>query len=156
MTRFVRFRNILGRGVVAGVAGTLALSAFELFERRLLGRAPVYAPRHIANRLAARFGVSLTPARSRRLAWAMRCVYGPSLGVAGAWLDPERGSRPRRAMRHGLAISAFELVVLPWGGAVPPLDTWPISEILLLVAHATAFASGAELAALPPRAGVEA
>ncbi len=139
----------IGRGLLAGLAGTLALSIFERLERRLLGREPVYAPHRVAGRLAARFGIGLSATSARRLGWALRAVYGPSLGVAGAWLDPRTSHRASRVLRHGLAISVFELAALPLVGAVPPLAKWPLSELLLLAAHATAFATGAELAAGP-------
>jgi len=134
------------RGLVAGIAGTLVLSVFDRLERRLLGREPLYAPSRIAARLAARFGIELSATAARRAGWALRAVYGPSLGVAGAWLDPGTGRRTSRACRHGLAISVFELTVSPLVGAAPPLARWPLSEVFLLVAHATAFAAGAELA----------
>ncbi|HZL19160.1 MAG TPA: hypothetical protein VFG23_15595 [Polyangia bacterium] len=147
-----RRRSIFALGLVAGLAGTAVLSIFESLERRLLGREPVYAPARLVARLAARAGIAIGASRARRLGRAMRWVYGPSLGIASAWLSSPSGPRPGRVLRRAAAILGFELVALPLVGAVPPLAAWPSVELLLLAAHTSAFAAGAELA-FPPAAG---
>ncbi|HEY4188017.1 MAG TPA: hypothetical protein VGP07_23275 [Polyangia bacterium] len=140
--------SITIRGLVAGLAGTFLLGAFERMERYALGREPVYAPGRIVTRLSGRMGIALTPTQTRQWGGAMRWLYGPVLGVASRLIRPSPSSRAGRVIRTSATIFGFELVVLPLLGAVPPLGDWPIVEIVSLAAHTTAFALGAEAPAV--------
>ena len=146
--------EVAGRGLLAGATGTLALTATEtLVDRRVLGRAPVYAASRIAERLARRFGLRLGARRAKAAGLALRWTYGPMLGLAFATVEP-RWSRHRgllvRAAELGAALFTFELIGMPAVGATPPLADWPRRERLLLGLHIGAFALAAG-ALLPPR-----
>jgi hypothetical protein len=134
----------LARALASGVAGAVAVSAFEALEARALGRPPVYAARAIARRLALRAGVPIDRRRARHLGLALRLTYAAALGVVRARLAPSR--RPAALVAFAAAIYALELVALPASGGTPPLRAWRRGETLLLGPHALAFACGAALA----------
>ncbi|HVU49720.1 MAG TPA: hypothetical protein VHL80_03480 [Polyangia bacterium] len=130
---------------LSGLAGTLVLELMERFERRVLGRPPLYASTRIAARLAGRLGVSLGPTGARIAGGLLRWSYGPALAVARARLAGPPTRSVARALGFGAAIYAFELVALPALGATPPLRAWPRTEVVSLAAHTLAFALGSEL-----------
>jgi len=130
-------------GVRSGLAGVVALEAFEALERRALGAPPVYASEQIAGRFARRLGWRAGPRARRRLGRLLRVGYGAALGVLRAAVAP-RG-RLAGALGFAAAIYGFELIVLPASGATPPLATWRRGQPAWLAAHTLAFAVGATL-----------
>ncbi|HLK92064.1 MAG TPA: SDR family oxidoreductase [Polyangia bacterium] len=142
-------RRLVARGLVAGVAGTLAVALAGWVERRLLGRRPVYAPSRLARRLFAQ--AARTPGRASAIGKAMRWTYGPLVGLVWS-ATIGRMIRRRwpatRAWPAGLALGAavylFELLALPGSGATRPLARWPAADRLLLAGHTAAFGLAAE------------
>jgi hypothetical protein len=109
--------------VIAALAATAGLHAFDAVEQKLLGGRPVYHQARMARRL---FGTA-APAP------AMRWAYGVTVGILAEHLEPS-------PLWFGPAIALFELAVLPAVGATPPVRRWPRGQVVLLFAHATAFA----------------
>ncbi|HZI13694.1 MAG TPA: hypothetical protein VE153_25175 [Myxococcus sp.] len=139
--------------LLAGAAGTVVLRAVVALRNRVLGRAPPYAARHIAARLAHRFlHRELTPLQARRWGAAMRAVYGPLLGVAWA---PVRESTPPGLVSSGLLLGAgvlaLELTAFPLLRATAPPRTWSPAESVWLAAQVAVFGlvTEATLRALP-------
>lgn len=137
-------------GLLAGAAGTAALSVFERVEAAILGqRLPVYAAANVGGGLARRWlaGVMLPPAEVR-FGYLLRWLYGPSLGVLFMRLQPVL---PRRPFAAGLCFAAgvfaFEVAVMPVVAATPPLRTWPRAERSLLLLHTAVFGVATALAA---------
>jgi hypothetical protein len=121
-----RLRSALG----AGIAGTLALGAFEALERRALGHEPVYAPARIAKRML----------RSRSLGPLMRWTYGPAAGALLALT----GAPP---LLFAIGLAALELWTMPRVGATPRPARWRPGELPFLFAHTAAFSLAAAAAA---------
>lgn len=112
----------------AALVATLALSALDALERRVLGHPPTYDVSRMGRRV---FG-------SARAGKAARWVYGPVLAIT------------QRKLRippliFGPLVAAAELVAMPRTGATPPPRSWPQGEVPLLFAHATAFSLIASL-----------
>jgi hypothetical protein len=109
--------------IAEAVLGTLTLHGADALERKLLGRKPAYDAGAIGERLfdSARAGI------------ALRWVYGPAL----ATLERKLRVSP---LIFGPAIALGELLVLPRFGATPRIGRWRRKEVVLLFAHATAFA----------------
>lgn len=141
------------RALLAGAAGTVALRAFIALRNRALGRAPPYAVRHIATRLARRaLHRELTPVQARRWGAAMRAIYGPLLGVTWASVReraPE-GLAPR-GLLLGAGVLALELTSFPLLRATAPLRTWSAADSAWLAAQTAVFGlvTEATLRALP-------
>ena len=84
------------RGVVAGVAGTVVMTAFQkLVEMPLTGRSDSYAPADFAEKVTP--VTTTSPQGRRRLNWAthfsLGTMWGAAYGVAAA-----RGLRGQRAV----------------------------------------------------------
>jgi hypothetical protein len=127
--------------LLAGAAGTVALRAFVALRNRVLGRAPPYAVRHIAARLAHRaLHRELTPLQARRWGSAMRAVYGPLLGLAWASVreNTPQGLVPR-GLLLGAGVLALELTAFPLLRATAPLRTWSPAESAWLAAQVAVF-----------------
>jgi hypothetical protein len=132
------------QAAVAGVIGTLALTAFERLEWRLLGKRAVYAPASIGQRLAQRWlGCRYA---SPLTGYALRTLYGPALAVALKPLAAGTRGPGEEGLRLGLAIYLFELGAMPAAGATPRVADWPRNERWVLLLHTTAFGLATALA----------
>jgi hypothetical protein len=82
---------------------------------------------------------------SARAGVLLRWIYGPALGS----LQQKLRLPP---FIFGPAVALAELVALPRVGATPPVRRWRQGEVVLLFAHATAFALAVHaLRRRPPR-----
>ena len=72
---------VIGRGVVAGVAGTVVMTLFQrLVEMPLTGRGESFAPADFAEKVTPARATS--PASRRRLNWATHFALGTMWGAA--------------------------------------------------------------------------
>lgn len=128
-------------GLLAGLLGTAALSAFERVERALLGRSPSYAAPEVGRALVRRLGMPCSDAFGRRVGLLLRWLYGPTLGALGAMAFPRSS---RAVVRSGLCLSSavyvFEILAMPATRATPPVRDWALRELILLFCHTSAFA----------------
>jgi hypothetical protein len=128
-------------GLIAGLVGTAALTAFEQAEGAILGRTPRYAASMIARRVLRNAGFDASPAQARHWGLAMRWLYGPTLGALFG--SCARGRHLPSAWRTGILLSAavysFELVAMPATGATKPIRRWKWHEVALLFFHVSAF-----------------
>lgn len=118
----------IARGALAGLAGTVVISALSAVEARLRGRPAVYEPAAMAGRLGRRVGMRLD---DRQRAWAgrlMRWPYGASWGAALGALAPGRGW-PVSGLLLGGAVLGFELIVLPLVSATPRIRRWGREQV---------------------------
>jgi hypothetical protein len=137
---------------MAGAAGTVALRAFVALRNRVLGRAPPYAARHIAARLArSALHRELSPLQARRWGDAMRAGYGPLLGVAWTFVrETASGGRIPPGLLLGVGVLGFELAAFPVLRATETLHSWSAAEHGWLVAQTAVYGlvTEATLAAL--------
>ncbi|MFP2926463.1 hypothetical protein ACLESO_14830 [Pyxidicoccus sp. 3LG] len=132
---------LLSQSLLAGATGTVALRAFVSLRNRVLGRAPPYAARHIAARLArAMLHRELSPLQARRWGDVMRAVYGPLLGVAwGLLRESAPGIPVPRGLLLGVGVLALELMAFPVLRATESLHTWSAAEHGWLIAQTAVF-----------------
>lgn len=71
----------LTEGIRAGLGAALGLTGFELLERRLLGRDPVYASSEIARRLLRTSACDGRSALVILRSLVLRGLYGAALGA---------------------------------------------------------------------------
>jgi hypothetical protein len=132
---------VIVTGVMAGAAGTLALSLSEAFETKLLGHKPVYAAAVIGVRLflRGRSRFPKTTAAARRLGLVVRWLYGITLGMVYALLAMPASSALIDGLLVGTAIYVYEIFAMPAIGATPKLARWRPAEPALLFWHTTVF-----------------
>jgi hypothetical protein len=135
----------IGNGLLAGFAGTAAMTVSSTLEARLRGRPPSSAPaRATAKMLGIKeFEDDIAKARFNDLShWG----YGTGWGILRGLLAAT-GMRPKVATAaHGAAIYGAAQVTLPALDIVPPAIFWPKEEIAIDAFHHTVYATAAGLA----------
>jgi hypothetical protein len=140
-----RIADGIGKGLIAGFAGTAAMTVSSTLEARWRGRAASSAPaRATAKALGIKeFDGDLAKARFNDLShWG----YGTGWGVVRGLLAAA-GLSPRAATAaHGAAIYGAAQVTLPALEITSPVVFWPKEEIVIDVFHHTVYAAATGLA----------
>ena len=135
----------IGKGLVAGFAGTAAMTVSSTLEAKLRGRAPSSAPaRATAKMLGIKeFENDLAEARFNDLShWG----YGTGWGVVRGLLAAA-GLKPKAATAaHGAAIYGAAQVTLPALEIAPPSIFWSKEEIAIDAFHHAVYALATGLA----------
>jgi uncharacterized membrane protein YagU involved in acid resistance len=123
----------IGKGLVAGVAGTAAMTLSSTLEARLRGREFSTAPAKAAQKL---LGIKefTTPAAEARFSNLVHWGYGTGWGVARAVLGRLLGPKAADAAHFG-AVWGSALVMLPALDVAPPAWTWGAEEVAIDVFH---------------------
>jgi hypothetical protein len=135
----------IGKGLVAGFAGTAAMTVSSSVEARLRGRQASSAPARATAKVLGikEFDGPLAQARFNDLShWG----YGTGWGVVRGLLAAT-GLRPRAATAaHGAAIYGAAQVTLPALDIAPPVVFWPKHEIAIDAFHHAVYAAATGLA----------
>ena len=131
----------IGRGIVAGVAATAAMTVASTAEMKLRGREPSTAPAKVAGKL---LGVKPRKQAGERFATVAHAVAGVSLGTARGLLDVA-GVRGPAAPAAFFAIAwTPELIAVPAAGAAEPPWRWGTKEIVISALHHGIYAAAGE------------
>jgi hypothetical protein len=130
--------RVLSEGVVAGAAGTVAMTTFEKVEQRLTARPDSHVPARVLERLTG------APAhRGGKLrSWNLVMHHGQGLA-----LGPLRSLMAHAGLRGPVASAQFGVVRLTndqilenlTGVGAPP-QTWPRRELVVDVLHKATYA----------------
>jgi len=135
----------VGRGLLAGFAGTAAMTISSTLEAKLRGRAPSSAPARATMKVLGirEFDSDLAYARFSDLShWG----YGTGWGVVRG-LFAAAGMSPRRAtLAHGAAIYGAAQVTLPALEIAPPSIYWGLNELAIDAFHHAVYAAATGLA----------
>ena len=130
----------IGRGLVAGLAGTAAMTISSTLEAKLRGRAASSAPARATAKVLGitAFEDDRAAARFNDLShWG----YGTGWGVVRGALSA-LGLSPRAAtVAHGAAIYGAAQVTLPALDIAPPAIFWPKEEIAIDAFHHAVYAA---------------
>lgn len=118
--------TILGRGVLAGLAGTVVMTAFQkLVEMPLTQREDSYAPADFAEKLLPVH--PKTPAGRRRLNYtthfALGAMWGTAYGIAAA-----KGLRGQKAANTVFAVVYTSDVLLNTALGLYQPSTWTVKD----------------------------
>ena len=145
MNRVDTLASAIGRGLVAGLAGTAAMTISSTLEARLRGRAFSTAPaRATAKVLGIReFDSDLAQARWNDLShWGYGTGWGVLRGLLGATpLSPRAAT-----VAHGAAIYGAAQVTLPALEIAPPSIFWGAKEIAIDAFHHAVYAAATGVA----------
>ena len=135
-----RFARAIGKGVVAGVAGTAAMTVSSTIEAKLRGRAFSDAPARATAKVLGikEFENGRAKARFSDLShWG----YGTTWGIARALLR-EFGLGPKAATpAHFAAVWGSAAVMLPALEIAPPFVFWGAEEVAIDVFHHLVYAA---------------
>jgi hypothetical protein len=135
----------IGRGLVAGFAGTAAMTISSTLEAKLRGRAPSSAP---ARATAKVLGITEfeDPVAEARFNDLSHWGYGTSWGVVRGLLAAA-GLSPRTAtLAHGAAVWGSAQVTLPALEIAPPSVFWGAKEIAIDAFHHAVYAAATGIA----------
>ncbi|MDA0566050.1 hypothetical protein LG943_17260 [Streptomonospora sp. S1-112] len=129
-----------GRGMLAGVAGTAAMTVSSTLEARLRGRGSSSAPEQAAGTvLGVRPRDEQGERRFSTLAhWGYGTMWGAVRGVIGAATG---AAGAPAALAHLLVVWGAEQVVLPSTGAAPPAWRWGAAEVGIDLLHHAVYAA---------------
>src|SRR5215216_7267264 len=137
--------DAIGKGLVAGFAGTAAMTLSSTLEAKLRGREPSSAPARATAKVLGikEFEDPVAQARFNDLShWG----YGTGWGVLRGLLDAA-GLRPKVATAaHGAAIYGAAQITLPALEIAPPSVFWPKEEIAIDAFHHAVYATATGVA----------
>ena len=135
----------VGKGLVAGFAGTAAMTLSSTLEAKLRGRAASSAPARATTKVLGikEFEDDIAKARFNDLShWGYGTGWGVVRGLLGA-----TGMTPKAATAaHGAAIYGAAQVTLPALDVAPPAIFWPKEEIAIDAFHHAVYATATGLA----------
>jgi hypothetical protein len=130
----------LGKGLVAGFVGTVAMTVSSTLEMKLRGRPASTAPADAAAKVLAIERFAHDAAR-QRFATLVHWGYGTGWGAVRALLGLA-GLPPVAATGAHLAVVwGSETIMLPALGVAPPFWTWGADEVAIDVWHHVVYAT---------------
>jgi hypothetical protein len=130
----------LGKGLVAGFAGTAAMTVSSTLEMKLRGRAASTAPADAAAKVLGIGGFADDAAR-QRFATLVHWSYGTGWGAVRALLGLAGLPPVAATAAHLAAVWGSEAVMLPSLGVAPPFWTWGAEEVAIDVWHHVVYAT---------------
>jgi hypothetical protein len=122
MSKIREIAEDVGKGLVAGVVGTAAMTISSTIEEKLSGREPSDTPARAAGKL---LGVQpRDPAGRARFSNVMHWAYGTSWGAARGLLAALGLRGPAASAAHFALVWGGEQVMLPALGVAPPPWQW--------------------------------
>jgi hypothetical protein len=128
-----RAAGVLARGMVAGLAGTAAMTVSSTWEARLRGRQPSTAPARAAEKVLRIHGLS--EKAHQRFSTFVHWSYGTGWGVARSALGAAGLPPAVAAPIHFSAMWGGALVMLPALKVTPPVTRWGRAEVGIDVFH---------------------
>ena len=132
--------NAIGKGLLAGLAGTAAMTISSTVEEKLRGREPSSAP---ADAAAKVLGIEEFPSDRAKSAFsnAVHWCYGTGWGAVRGLLGGLGLPPVAATAAHFAAVWGSEQVMLPALGVSPPLTEWGAEEIAIDAFHHVVYAS---------------
>ena len=133
-----------GKGLVAGAAGTAAMTVSSTVEMKLRGRKPSDTPARAVGKL---LGIEpIGEAERRRFSNLVHWTYGTLWGLFRGLLAAFGLSGPPAAAAHLAAVWGTELVMLPTLEVTPPPAQWGATELAIDGWHHLVYAVATGLA----------
>jgi hypothetical protein len=140
-----KLANSIGKGLLAGLAGTAAMTVSSTLEARLRHRSPSSGPaRATAKVLGIKsFEDDIARARFNDLShWGHGTGWGTMRGLLDAVGLPPRAA----TVAHGAAVWSTAQITLPALDVAPPFVFWAPQEIAIDVFHHAVYAAATGIA----------
>jgi hypothetical protein len=140
-----KIATAIGEGLLAGFAGTAAMTVSSTLDARLRGRAASSAPARATAKVLgiAEFEDDLARARFSDLShWG----YGTGWGVVRGLLGATGMPAGKATAAHGAAVWGSAQVTLPALEVAPPAVFWGAEEVAIDAFHHTVYAVATGLA----------
>lgn len=134
----------VGKGLVAGVAGTAAMTLSSTIEMKLTGRSASSAPADVASKV---LGIEPKGEREKaRFSTVVHWAYGTSWGSVRGLVGAAGLAGPAAAAVHFAVVWGNGLVMLPALGVAPPAREWGARALLTDALHHLVYVGGVGLA----------
>ena len=137
--------DAIGKGILAGVAGTAAMTVSSTLEARIRGRAFSTAPADAAGKVLGIKEFTGEAARSR-FSNLVHWGYGTGWGVTRGLLRAVGLGPATATAAHLGAVWGSEQVMLPALAVAPPITLWGREEIAIDGFHHAVYVAGTALA----------
>lgn len=169
----------IGRGLIAGIAGTVAITISQMIEMKITGRGSSDAPMTVAGKVMGvepkgKAALEVEKQKNEsdqkdqkdqkedkleekveenkgKFSQIIHFTYGSSWGICRGVLDLAGLRGAAASLIHFGAIWGAEQIMLPAAGAAKPITKWPADQIATDVLHHAvyALAAGAVYDAMP-------
>jgi hypothetical protein len=132
----------IGKGILAGLVGTAAISISQMIEMKLSGRAPSSTPADAAGKV---LGVEPRNTKGKaRFSNVVHWAYGTSWGLFRALLGGARRGRLWAPAAHLVAVQTGAMLMLPALHVAPPVRQWGTAAIGKEALHHAVYAATAD------------
>ena len=136
--------SAVGRGLLSGLIGTVAMTVSSTLEAKLRGRGGSSSPADAAGTV---LGVQPRDSTGeQRFSTAVHWGYGTSWGAVRGLLGAAGLCGPAAAATHRALVWGGEQVALPATGTSPPAWRWGVTEVAVDLWHHTVYACATSLA----------
>jgi hypothetical protein len=137
-----RLMATIGKGLLAGLVGTAAITISQMIEMKLSKREPSTAPADAAGKV---LGVKPRDEESKeRFANVVHWAYGTSLGLLRAVLGGGRADRFWAPLVHLGAVQTAAMIMLPSLHVAPPVKDWEVATVGTEVLHHAVYAAATD------------
>ncbi len=134
----------IGKGLLAGLAGTAAITLSQMIEMKITKREPSEAPVKVASQITG--AAPADESQKEKLSNEIHYAYGTSWGVVRGLLGLAGLKGLSATLVHFGAIWATELIMLPKYDAAPPVDEQEPKSVAIDALHHAVYAVAAGLA----------
>lgn len=137
-TGFGKLGSAIGRGLIAGLAGTVAITLTQFLENKINRKESSFAP---ADAACKALGIEASRRENRdKLSAEVHWTYGTLWGVARGLLSLAHIKSTPATLLHFGAIYYTALTIQPDFEVSPPVDEWNKKEILVAGFHHAIYA----------------
>ncbi len=130
--------SVLGKGLVAGLIGTAAMTLSSTVESKIRRRKPSTAPADAAGKV---LGVEPSDdAGKARFSNVVHWAYGTSWGAVRGVLSAVGLAAPIATVAHFGSVWGSELMMLPALDVAPPVSEWGGTELTIDAGHHLVYA----------------
>lgn len=137
------FGAALGKGLIAGLVGTAAITLSQTIERKITGKPTSFAPGDAASK-ALDIEASKMEAR-KKFSDEVNWVYGTSWGSARGMLSLLGLKGLPATAIHWAAIFYTAITIEPDFEVAPPINEWSKKDLALFALHHVIYATAAGL-----------
>lgn len=135
--------SAIGRGLIAGLAGTAAITLSQIIESKINQKEPNFAP---ADAACKALGIEASQREQKgKLSREVHWVYGTLWGVARGLLSLAHIKKSSATVLHFGAIYYTALTIQPDFEVSPPVTEWSNKDILFDGFHHAVYATVAGL-----------
>ena len=127
----------VGKGLIAGLAGTVAITISQMIEMKITNRKPSNAPGEAAEKA---LHIEATPGNMEEFSNEVHWIYGTSWGVMRGLLSVAGINGFAATTLHMASIWGTAATIQPKLDIAPPLSEWDPKDIAIDIFHHAVYA----------------